>query len=664
MYRGKTEQLEKLIWDCCVDGHFHPENGSLYISESMGYKPFNEENHYKPLMQELQNLAELSGETVDDYGYCEELQEVSQRAEELVEKFKGKIEGYAREKRELAEQKERCREGIEIYSNFIDLDVSIELIDECEFILARFGRLPKESYMKLQVSSDAVSKSGEDRDGKSSNYKIRPYFMFLPCSSDASSQWGVYFTPKDKADDVDRMFASLHFERVEMPGAAGTPEMIIENLKNDIEIIDKSIEEADREAKAFFNENREECNSLYTALSALDKVFGLKKYAVVKDGYFFFVGWVTKKHLKSCRKMIENIEDVDLEVSTPEEDTTTSPPVKLRNPRIARPFEFFIDMYGLPGYNEVDITGFLAVTYTLLFGIMFGDMGQGIVLMIAGFLMWKLKKMDLGKALIPCGISATVFGFIYGSVFGFENLLDPVYRKLRLGGKPLEVMNSVNTILILAISIGIFLVAISMCINIYACFKRKEPGEALFSQNGVAGLLFYLALVSLCVTFMTDKEYIPSSLCVGILIVCAVILFMKEILIALTEHKKEKMPDSVGDFILQNIFELIEYVLSYASNTVSFLRVGAFVLVHAGMMMVVFELAGENNNLFVIILGNALVIALEGLLTGIQAMRLEFYEMFSRFYEGDGRPFEGVLINKTIKQSKNPITKLFGGKAL
>ena len=101
-----------------------------------------------------------------------------------------------------------------------------------------------------------------------------------------------------------------------------------------------------------------------------------------------------------------------------------------------------------------------------------------------------------------------------------------------------------------------------------------------------------------------------------------------------------------------NIFELLEYVLSYLSNTVSFLRVGAFVLVHAGMMMVVFSLAGESKNIFVIILGNILVIALEGLLTGIQALRLEYYEMFSRFYNGDGKPFSPFTSKKTLVGGK------------
>ena len=112
----------------------------------------------------------------------------------------------------------------------------------------------------------------------------------------------------------------------------------------------------------------------------------------------------------------------------------------------------------------------------------------------------------------------------------------------------------------------------------------------------------------------------------------------------LVDHHPNWKPESWVDYSMQNIFELLEYVLSYFSNTVSFLRVGAFVIVHAAMMLVVFSLAGEPANPIVVVLGNALVICLEGLLSGIQGLRLEFYEMFSRCYEGGGRPFRVVQL--------------------
>ena len=97
----------------------------------------------------------------------------------------------------------------------------------------------------------------------------------------------------------------------------------------------------------------------------------------------------------------------------------------------------------------------------------------------------------------------------------------------------------------------------------------------------------------------------------------------------------------------QGFFELFEAILSYVTNTVSFLRVGAFVLVHAGMMSVFFSLAnmfGEYSVGFwiVVVFGNIFVLVLEGLLVGVQSLRLEFYEMFNRFFEGSGHEFKPI----------------------
>lgn len=639
--RGKIEQLDQLIWKCCVNGQFHVENANLYISESMGFKSYNEENTYKPLMTHIRELATLAEIELEENN-INEMRLIDSELTEKINEFEEKVSKFVNIKKDLSDQKNKCETGISVFSNFVGLDADMDRIRECEFINVRFGRLPKESYMKLTISGQRESNSTDD-------ISDNPYYLFLPSSEDSTSVWGAYFTPVEKSKETDRLFASLHFETVEMPGAAGTPSEIIENLKKDIEIIDEQIREIDEDIKKFWEENREQCNNIYSVLCANDAMMEIKRHAVVSEGYFFLVGWVVKKHTKEIKFLVNRIDDVDVQFSKPEEDTTTTPPTKLKNLKIARPFEFFIDMYGLPSYDDVDITSFVAVTYTLMFGIMFGDLGQGLILMIVGALMWKFKKMALGKALIPCGISAMFFGLIYGSVFGYEELLDPLYKAVGMKGKPLSVLENVNTILIFAISIGIVLVAVSIIINIYASFKRKSIGEAIFSQNGIAGLLFYLSAVNLAVNFMSKIAIIPIGLSVGILAVGAVILFMKEILIKLVDRKPDWKPESVSDFIMQNIFELLEYVLSYASNTVSFLRVGAFVLVHAGMMMVVFNLAGESKNIFVIILGNVLVIALEGLLTGIQAMRLEFYEMFSRFYEGDGRPFNGVNLRNYKK---------------
>ena len=299
---------------------------------------------------------------------------------------------------------------------------------------------------------------------------------------------------------------------------------------------------------------------------------------------------------------------------------------------------------GLPGYGEMDITEFVAITYTLLFGMMFGDVGQGAVLAIAAFIIYKWKHRALFKLVVPCGISSMCFGFVFGSVFGFEEALDPLYHALGWAGKPIEVMDSINTVLLMAIGIGVALVAIAILLNFVASARKKLWGEMIFSNNGIVGLLVYLSGVNLVSAFMGGPSPVPGPVCGLVIGVGLVLLFLKEVLVGLVDHHPNWKPESWVDYSMQNIFELLEYVLSYFSNTVSFLRVGAFVIVHAAMMLVVFSLAGEPANPIVVVLGNALVICLEGLLSGIQGLRLEFYEMFSRCYEGGGRPFRGVKL--------------------
>lgn len=127
------------------------------------------------------------------------------------------------------------------------------------------------------------------------------------------------------------------------------------------------------------------------------------------------------------------------------------------------------------------------------------------------------------------------------------------------------------------------------------------------------------------------------------MLISILIIFFKEILIGIVDKHPDWKPESMGDFVLENAFEIFEYILSFFSNTVSFLRISAFVLVHSGMMMAVFAIA--KGNIVVVILGNILVMGLEALFVSIQAMRLEFYELFSRCYSGEGRTFEPVKIN-------------------
>ncbi len=649
---GKTAELDSFLTSCCISGDFHPENAMNYVSAHMGYVPLTKENPYSLTIQKIEDLARISGVVLKENFDGDEII-IDENEAEYIDEIVSAMEELLSKREPIANQLSQCNEAMEKFSHFSNLEISIDEILSCEFLKIRFGSIPNDCYAKLQA------------------YEENDSFIFLPCMNDDKKYWGVYISPVSRVDEADRIFATLYFERLRIPFEKGTPDEILEDLSKEKEALQIQLSRVDSEVQAFWNERQLRCESIYAHLKMLSTAFELRKFAV-KDkrtgSMFLMVGWVPESSFDWFKGKIDSLPDTACEVFEAKDEKRSKPPVKLKNRKIFRPFEMFVEMYGLPSYGSVDITPFVAITFTALFGIMFADVGQGFVLALGAFLLYKLKGIRIAKIVVPCGISSMLFGFLVGSVFGFEHLLDPLYHAIGLKHKPLEVMDNINTVLLLAIGIGIALVLISMGINVFLCLKAKKYGEALFGQNGIAGIVLYTAGVSAVVAFMGNIIIIPVPVMIAMACISLPILFMKEILIGKTDghDKKEYMPESWGDFIMQNFFEVIEYILSYFSNTVSFLRIGAYMLVHAGMMMVFFSLAGDEmtvGSVLIIVLGNVIVIALEGLLSGIQVLRLEFYEMFSRFYEGDGKPFEGIGRRKNrsrhlkFKQSKKSTAK-------
>ncbi|MCD7775738.1 MAG: hypothetical protein LUH40_09180 [Clostridiales bacterium] len=532
----------------------------------------------------------------------------------------GKIHEYSLKRKELKKSERKIKAKVQTLSHFESLDLDLEELMSVSYTVVKFGRLPNEA-------TDEIRREAESKG-----------FIFNVCSSDDTNAWCIYCVPKKYASEVSKIFESVYFKEYKIEVEQGTVSDIIARCRRSLEEIEKE----KQLISEFWNEHQKEIVECYSYLQDLQQLWNASKYIAKKNDKYIYTGSASSRDKKKILALCDAVGPFahdSPDVSETESKSVLTPPTRLKNPLIFTPYEYYVKMYGMPTYGSIDITSFVAITYTLLFGIMFGDLGQGFVLFLGGLFFWKKRKMELARIIIPCGLSSMFFGLIFGSFFGYEELLDPLYTAIGLSGKPLSVMDNINTVLLIAISIGIALVAASILINMYANVKAKKFGAALFDNNGLTGLIFYACGVNLASGLMNGPTPIPNKVCGIVIGVCAVILFFKEILIGIVDKHENWKPDSIGDFVMQNIFELLEYVLSYFSNTVSFLRVGAFVLVHAGMMMVVFSLAGDSENILVIILGNALIICLEGLLTGIQALRLEFYEMFSRCFEGNGIPF-------------------------
>ena len=220
-----------------------------------------------------------------------------------------------------------------------------------------------------------------------------------------------------------------------------------------------------------------------------------------------------------------------------------------------------------------------------------------------------------------------------------------------LDEKPINVMQSDSIIMILlsAVGIGITLVIVAMCLNVYSSVKQGDIGKALFGSSGVAGIIFYGSIIfGVIGQLLLGLQVFTLPYILGLIVLPYLLIFFGEPLGLLITGKPDWQPESWGGYIMEHLIESIEFLLEYVTNTVSFLRVGAFVLVHAGMMMVVFvlaETAGPVAYWPVVVFGNVFVMVLEALLVAIQVLRLEYYEMFSRFYSGEGRPYEPVRLN-------------------
>lgn len=633
---GEVEQLNEFLVSCCMQGEFDPRHATHYLSGSLGYVPLNEENPYPALQAKVEGMAQELGMTLPEEDCHSPVLALDSKA--YLDALSNSFAGLRRKRDELVAQQKSYEAGIAQYSHFLTLNSDIREMCQCKYVSVRFGFLPTAGYNKLRK-----------------NYEDDPFILFVPCTMVQNGCWGVYMTPRSRAQETDSIFSMLYFERVRVPDDPGTPEKLIEDFQSKLTEVERQLEENDLESRRLWQENLQKVDTLYDTVRYLSAVYTLRRYAAVKRGYFVYVGWVPASSVDGVISRAELISGIKIAEDNPDSVGPHTPPTKLKNHWWSRPFEFFVEMYGLPAYGETDVTGFVAITYTLLFGIMFGDVGQGLVLILISLLMWKLKRNQLFRLMIPCGVASCLSGFVFGSFFGYEELMDPLYHSIGMAGKPVSVMESINGILLFAIFTGVTLVVVSMALNIYSNLKHRKVGSAIFDTNGAVGIVTYLAGVDLCYGFMGGTPPVPSGAAALVLAVGLLVLLMQGVLAPMANGESWRPAEGWGSYFMESIFETIESVLSYLSNTISFLRVGAFVIVHASMMMVVFTLAGEPANLVVVIIGNIVVIALEALLSGIQGIRLEFYEMFSRCYQGGGDAFNGFDIHEALRSKSSSV---------
>jgi V/A-type H+-transporting ATPase subunit I len=293
-----------------------------------------------------------------------------------------------------------------------------------------------------------------------------------------------------------------------------------------------------------------------------------------------------------------------------------SPPVQLQNPVWIRRFETFVRGFGVPDANEIDPSPVLAITTPLMFGYMFGDVGHGLVLIVAG--LWLQRRSPVLGLLIPAGLSSIFFGILFGSVFCSEHILPALW---------ITPMREPLTILALPVVFGMILILLSL---VFDALQESWRGRAQeWWAMRFPNLVIYVGLIG----GLLDRRAI----------FVAGLGLLWTIIVGTIRAARTSGFVAVLYAPFQACAESLETLLQLVINTISFTRLGAFALAHAGLGMAVVILGSmPETSLFkwtVLIAGNVLVIALEGLVVSIQTTRLVMFEFFRRFLIGRGRPF-------------------------
>jgi len=417
-------------------------------------------------------------------------------------------------------------------------------------------------------------------------------------------------------------------------------------VKHGIEFRKRSIKGLEDAASNILNENREEFEKLYSKLYSMQRVYDLCKGRGEIGGMYVLSGWIPEDTYEEIKDSIEK--DAPRTAITVEQvkNIATSGvriPTMLRNNKIVRAFQDIVGLYSIPSYGEVDPSPFVAITFILFFGFMFGDVGHGVLLWLGATYLG--HRRILGKSLayvMKCAsCSSIVFGLLYGSFMGIE------YERYALWLSP---MKDTGTLFAVAIIFGVVMISVGMILNMIIRYRERDFGRLLFDGQGFAGLFVYWGSVT-AIYISVSGARIPfpvAYLWYAIVAVLILTLFRDTLARTLLHQHVESEARAL------QVFEVFHNLMNYFTNTASFVRLAAFALNHVALSFAVILISSMIGNLpggFILkalmyILGNIFIVGLEGLIVFIQVLRLEYYEFFGKFYRGGGHTFKPVTWKK------------------
>ncbi|WP_459128998.1 V-type ATP synthase subunit I [Guggenheimella bovis] len=519
------------------------------------------------------------------------------------------------------EEKRKELEALASYEVLSEAGIQLPLKDlfNMEYMEVKIGLLDNASYQRLKVNAENISP------------------IFLRVGSIGQKRLCIFSYPKSMEVETKRILLSTQFE--ELPFESSLWDISIDEIKPRIESIKRQIEVLEMEKGDLIHANKRDIDALYTKAAFERQLQNSLHFISEGDELAYLSMWVPKVDVKAISNRLKEITEPTIgSLGTLEAGEIDELPTSLKNNFFFKPFEKLVLLYGVPNYHELDPTKLFAICYMLLFGAMFGDLGQGLLFVIVGFFL-KGKLKDAGGLAKRLGASSMVFGFFYDSFFGFEGVISGIVKK-PIFIHPFE---ETNLVLSASVLVGLFLLTVSYFYGFANKYRMGDRGELYFGKTGIAGFFLFVAIL-LKAAGAANLLKVPSWISTTMMLVCILFLILKEPLWNKIRGEKKILHQSVGEFITEQFFELIETIMSIVSNSLSFVRVGAFALSHVGLFLAFRTMAdmigGPTGTVIMSIIGNIVVIVMEGMVVFIQCLRLLFYELFSKYFVGEGRLFK------------------------
>ncbi|HOP16168.1 MAG: V-type ATP synthase subunit I [Chromatiaceae bacterium] len=440
---------------------------------------------------------------------------------------------------------------------------------------------------------------------------------------------------REDAAVLDSVLHAAAFQPLIIPESFhDNPEALREELGNRRAELDRKCEQLRGQLANWLDTNHRQFLRARQLLVAAEPYVSLHGAARSRGTLAALQGWIRAAHLPDVEARLSESLSLPfvLESREPRADERHLVPVPVQNHGLLSPFAVLVQQYGVPRFGEFDPTILFAVTFAGMFGMMFGDIGHGAIILLTGIALHR-KIGTFTYLFVLAGASAMLFGWLYGSIFGVEHWLHPLW---------IAPMSDPIYMLTVALAWGVAFLTLGSVIAIANRLLSGDQAGALFGPGGLFSLILYLSLLGGLINLAQGDGFPPAA---TLVIVATLIL--------LTGYQWQSSDTPYGERIFTTLIETFEIVNGYIASSLSFLRVAAFSLNHVALSLAVFTLAdsmGTIGHWVTLVLGNLFIIVLEGVIVAIQTLRLEYYEGFSRYFYGDGTPFRPLRVGRSINR--------------